>query len=245
MAYPIGIQSWCFRKFKDNAEVARLVTACGADRIELCAVHCDFRKPELWPAAIDAYRKAGVSILGTGVNGLAGQGEEDRPLFEFLSAAGAAFMSVDFPIAAIPGNLRAADRLAERFGVKLGIHNHGGRHWLGCAQAIDWVFQQTSERVGLWMDTAWALHAHEDPVEWVKRFGKRLHGVHIKDFTFDTQGGFKDVVAGTGLLKLKDLLKAMQDAGYAGSVVIEYEADVDNPAPALTGCVQAVRAAMA
>ena len=58
----IGVQSYCFRNFKDNATVASMVRDCGLDRIELCAVHCDFNKPETFDEVIGIYKDAGVAI---------------------------------------------------------------------------------------------------------------------------------------------------------------------------------------
>ena len=100
---------------------------------------------------------------------------------------------------------------------------------------------QTSDRVGLCLDTAWALHSHEDPIKMAEQFGKRLHGVHIKDFAFSPDGAHKDVVVGTGNLDLGALFEAMNAADFAGAVVLEYEGDVEDPVPALKQCVEAVR----
>ena len=73
--------------------------------------------------------------------------------------------------------------------------------------------------------------------------GKRLYGLHIKDFTFDRSGKPEDVVAGTGNLDCRKLVAALRKVGYAGSAVIEYEADVESPGPAIRKCVDAMKAA--
>ena len=238
----MGVQSYCFRHFKDNAKTASLVKQCGLSKIEICGVQVDFQDTASFDAAIGAYRDAGVEIVSIGVNSLAGDEAAERNYFEFLKAAGAKFMSVDFKIGAIPRSFALAEELAEQYDVRLAIHNHGGRHWLGSADAIEWVFSQTSSRVGLCLDTAWAMHSHEDPVALAERFSERLYGLHIKDFTFDSAGQHKDVVVGTGNLDLARLAEALDAVGFDGYVVLEYEADVENPVPALTSCVEAVRA---
>ena len=237
----MGVQSFCFRHFKDNARTASLVTECGLARIEICGVQVDFQDTASFDSAIGAYRDAGVEIVSIGVNTLAGDEAVERNYFEFLKAAGAKFMSVDFKPDAVPGCFTVAEKLAEEYDVRLAIHNHGGRHWLGSAQALEWVFAQTSPRVGLCLDTAWAMHSHEDPIAMIERFGERLYGVHVKDFTF-ADGQHKDVVVGTGNLDLARMAEAMDAVGFDGYVVLEYEADVENPVPALTSCVEAVRA---
>ena len=42
----------------------------------------------------------------------------------------------------------------------------------------------------------------------MEKFGKRMYGVHVKDFVFDRAGKWEDVVVGTGNLKLKEFMKA-------------------------------------
>jgi len=65
--------------------------------------------------------------------------------------------------------------------------------------------------------------------------------VHFKDFVFERNGQWKDVVVGTGNLKLKAFADALQAGGFDGMAVIEYEADPENPVPALTECVKSMR----
>ena len=238
----MGVQSYCFRHFTDNATTASLVKQCGLAKIELCGIQVDFQDPASFDEAVATYRDAGVEIVSIGVNGLSGDEQTERNYFEFLRIAGAKFMSVDFKPDSVPGSFALAEKLADEYDVKMAIHNHGGRHWLGSAQALEWVFAQTGERIGLCLDTAWAMHSHEDPLAMIERFGRRLYGVHIKDFTFDAAGHHSDMVVGTGNLDLTQLSDALAAVNFDGYVVLEYEADVENPVPALTQCVQAVRA---
>jgi inosose dehydratase len=239
----LGVQSWCFRTYKTNPEVIREVKACGLDAIELCAVHADFKDPSKFEEIIHTYRKAGVKILSIGVQYLDGNAKIEENYFKFVKLAGAKFMSVSFKLDAIPKSFKVPERLAKKYGIKLAIHNHGGRDWLGNMTALDYVFKRTGPRVGLCLDTAWALQSGLDPVKVIERYGDRLYGVHIKDFTFEKTGRPADVVAGTGNLDLKKLFAAMKKAKFKGYTVIEYEGDVENPTPAIKKCVQRIRKA--
>jgi sugar phosphate isomerase/epimerase len=242
---PIGIQSWCFREFKTNAEVAKVLKSCGVDNIELCGVHADFNSPEANEEAVATYKDYGVTILSTGVNDLNGEEAHDRPLLEFLKLSGAKYMSVHLPVGIDRAALERIHGLLEEYDVRVGIHNHGGSHWLGSPEILRYLFSITGPRIGLWMDTAWALDAGADPVKMANEFGERLYGVHIKDFTFDTARRPTDVVVGTGNLDLPGLTKALVDHGFSGCAIIEYEGDAENPVPALTLCVQEVKKAFA
>lgn len=236
----LGLQSFCLRGITDNEAVAKTVKACGLRRIEVCRVHTAFDDPDGFGALAGQYEAAGVPIVSIGVNKLDGDRTAATTLFECAKAAGLERMSVDFPLEGIDEALKVADELSERYGIKLGIHNHGGRHWLGSVTALRWVFGKTSSRVGLSLDTAWAIDSREDPVEMVREFGDRLHLVHIKDFVFGRDRTPEDVVVGTGTLDLRALDRAMTEAGFDGEAILEYEGDVDNPVPALRECVKAV-----
>lgn len=240
----LGVQSWCFRTYKTNPEVIREIKACGLKNIELCGAHADFKDPSKFEEIIRTYRKAGVKILSIGVQYLKGDAKIEENYFKFAKMAGAKFMSVSFAMNEIPKSFKVSERLAQKYGIKLAIHNHGGYDWLGNLHALDYVFQRTGPRVGLCLDTAWSLQAGINPLKMIERFGDRLYGVHIKDFTFDKTGKPADVVAGTGNLDLKALFAAMDKAKFKGYIVIEYEGDVENPTPAIKKCVQRVRKAL-
>lgn len=237
----LGIQSYCFRHVKENAQVIEKLQACGVKNIELCGVHADFSNESTFDDVIKQYADAGVGIVSIGVQGMNDEAAKERKYFEFAKRAGAKFMSVTFGISSVPGSLETAEKLAEEFDIKLAIHNHGGSDWLGNATTLREILSRTSNRIGLCMDTAWAIDARANPLKWVEEFGDRLYGLHIKDFIFNRAGKGEDVVVGTGNLDLPALLKAVKTANFDGFCVLEYEGDVENPVPALTECVAAVR----
>jgi inosose dehydratase len=239
----IGVQSWCFRAFKERRQLIEQVKGCGLSRVELCGVHADFSAEATFDATIAELRDGGIAIDCIGVQGFSGDEAKERKYFEFAKKAGAKAISADFrPDFAMKG-FRSAEKLAQEYGIRVAIHNHGGKHWLGNAQMLDAVFANTSDRIGLCLDTAWAMDAGEDPVALVTRYAKRLYGVHIKDFTFDRARKEEDVVAGTGNLPVAKLVAALRAADFSGYSVIEYEADEKNPGPAIAKCVAAVKAA--
>lgn len=79
----------------------------------------------------------------------------------------------------------------------------------------------------------------------VQRFTERITAVHLKDFVFDTAARWADVPVGEGNLNLPAFLRALNGAGFEGVPILEYEADTDDPLPALTQCVRRVREAAA
>lgn len=245
--FSFGVQSWTLRTFKDNAEVAKKVRAIGLDSIELCGVHANFNNLEEWKNVVATYRNEGVAIVSLGVQTFHGDPHE-KDWFECAAQAGArhisAHLAIDSYLRAIP-KVRAWSR---EFGIRVGLHCHGGYHFGGQPSVIDHLLALGGPEIGLCIDTAWAMQIgpwEGKPVEWASRYAGRVYGTHLKDFLFEPNGQWKDVVVGTGNLDLPAYVRALQANGFDGMAVIEYEGDVENPEPALKRCVEAVRAALA
>lgn len=239
----LGVKGFCFRHFKDNAAVARMVREIGLDRIDLSRAQCEFTDPEQHGPAIAAFEAAGVEIVGIGVVTVTGDEARDRPLFDFCRKAGCSTIAVGFAPAGHADTLKTLARLGDEYGVRCAIHNHGGKHWLGSSEILRYVLSLAGEGapIGVCIDTAWAIQAGEDPVRWLEVFGDRVFGVHYKDFLFDEHGKHRDVIVGEGALDLPAFVRGLRHIGFEGPAVIEYEADPEDPVPALERCVRSMR----
>ena len=240
----LGVQSYCFREFRTHEQVAEQVKGIGLSRVELCAVHINFDDESTFEKAIDVYKKAGIQICSIGVEGFSANEAAEEKRFKFAKMAGAELITAHFDLNTVPACFRTAEKLADKYNINLGIHNHGGWHWLGNAETLAWVFKQTSPRIGLSMDTAWMIDSAGDPVQVAERFADRLYGLHIKDFVYTRDRKPEDVVVGTGNLKLKELLDVVKAKAPKCNVpVLEYEGDASNPGPALRSCVASFKKA--
>lgn len=244
MTQPLAIQSWCYRHWKQLPDVLTQLKNTGVSAIELCGAHADFMDPAKHAQPIAQCKEAGVPIVAIGVERLTGDPAKDRPRFEFCKSAGIKNMSFTFAPEAMFDGLRNIEKLADQYDVNLGIHNHGGYDWLGNPTILQYVFGKTSKRIGLHLDTAWAIDAKQNAVQMVEQFADRMHGIHVKDFVYDRARQPKDVVIGTGNLDLPKLMQTLKQINFVGPMVIEYEGDVENPVPALKQCVAALRATM-
>ncbi len=244
-AMNFGVQSYCFRHFKDNADVAGKVKEIGVSSIEVCGVHADFNDPAGFAKHIKTYRDAGVGIVSLGVQTFTGDTAKERQWFECAKAAGAKHISAHFRVDSFHDAVPATAKLAEEFDLRVGLHCHGGYMFGGSPDEIEHILKIGGPRIGVCIDTAWCMQIGPNqgkPVEWAKRFAGRIYGIHYKDFTFERNAQWKDVVVGTGNLDLPAFVKALEDNGFDGMAVIEYEADVEAPVPALTKCVNQMRA---
>ena len=243
LANELGVQSYSFRYFKENQQVIDCLKQCGVSTVELCGVHTDFTDVDGFTAVADLYRRSGISIVSIGVQLFDGKETEERKYFECGKIAGFDTISASFGVGNFPANLELAEALAQEYDMKLAIHNHGGRDWLGSSTMLNHVFGRTGDRIGLCLDIAWAMDSGMDPIKMIRDFGPRLHGLHVKDFLFNPDRSFEETVAGEGNLDLAVMVSALQDVDFSGYAVIEYEENMENPVPAITRCVQAVRAA--
>jgi len=238
----LGVQSWCFRNFKTTEALLAEVKKIGLARVELCGVHADLNDESKFEPVVAAFKKAGVAITSIGVQTFADDAAKEENWFKFAKLAGATMISTSFDVSKVPGAYRTVERLGDKYDINLGIHNHGGYHWLGSRDMLSHVFKNTSARVGLCMDSAWMMQAGEDPIKAAEQFQARLYGVHIKDFVFNRAGRTEDVVVGTGNLKLAELLALINKTPHCKCVTLEYEGDVENPGPKLKECVDKVQA---
>lgn len=241
LARELGVKSYSFRHIKDNADVAAAVVRCKSNGIDLSACHVNYDDAAQQEQALAAYRAAGVRVSGIGVVGLRPDAAWNRRFFEFARRAGCGVVSFSCDPDGYEETLRSAEKLCEEFGVRGAIHNHGGRHWLGNAAMLDYVFRRTSARIGLCIDTAWCLQAGDSPVAWLEKFGARLYGVHLKDFVFTEKGQCHDTVVGRGALDLPAFLKVFKTLPFTGSAVVEYEGE--DAVEATARCVESIRAA--
>lgn len=239
---PFGVQSWCFRKYTDNTQVAQRVKTIGLNKIELCGIHGDFNDPEGFKEVIKIYASEGVSITSIGVQTFEGRDHEAK-WFESAALAGAKHLSAHVRIATYPAAIAKLRRWSREFGIKVGLHCHGGYMFGGSPDVLKHLVDLGAPEVGITIDTAWCMQIgpHQgNPVSWVEQFGSAIHGVHYKDFRFEPNGQWRDVVVGTGTLDLPAFVAALRAHHFQGMSVIEYEADADNPVPALTACVQSM-----
>jgi sugar phosphate isomerase/epimerase len=243
--FRLGIQSYCFRKFQPLDKLTEALKACGLGYVELWPGHLAVETPEdERAAAFESLREAGIGIDSAGVFRFTADEAANRRIFEYCKAAGA-----EKSITADPDpdeeTLALCDKLCEEYDARLAVHNHGRRHRWGHYDQLDNLFGRTGERIGLCLDTGWAIDAGIDPLQAARKYRDRLYGVHLKDFVYNATGqGRRDVITGTGYLDLPALLKLLDGFDYSGALAIEYEGNADAPLDDVKACVAQVQNAL-
>jgi sugar phosphate isomerase/epimerase len=242
-ALDFGVQSYCFRETKKNEDVAKKVREIGLNKVEICGVHADFHQVSAFKDVAAIYQEAGVSIVSFGVETFVGNANE-RDVFECAAIAGAKHISVHFKVDSFADAIKKTQKLSDEFGIRVGIHCHGGYQFGGSPDVLEYLIKIGSPQIGLCIDTAWCLQIGPNqgkPVEWAKRFAGHIYGIHYKDFTFQSNAQWVDTIVGQGNLDLPAFVQALDGNGFDGMAVIEFEGDFQNPVPSLHNCVKAMR----
>jgi sugar phosphate isomerase/epimerase len=111
---------------------------------------------------------------------------------------------------------------AAKEGIKVGYHNHDHEFVkINGKYALDLLAEMTSDDVILELDVFWVAYAGVDPVEYIKKWGRRVELIHIKQI--DQNRANVDI--GDGIIDMKQIKDA---AKYATYFVLEHE-EYDKP----------------
>jgi inosose dehydratase len=194
-----------------------------------------------WAAAQDHVRLlegCGCEVL---VYGECGKMPGDSPLDVPLSQT-PSLKSIDLPAYARKLEGFTA-RLKER-GIKLAYHYHL-MMLVETAEEISAFCEATDDAVGLLLDTGHAYAAGADYGEILRRFGRRVVHIHLKDvrpnvldwvrkedvsFNAAVREGLF-TVPGDGAVDFSEIAKFVRTSGYRGWVVVEAEQDPAKATP--------------
>lgn len=242
LGFKMGIQSYSLREFKVEAALEHTRTL-GLKYWESFGSHLPITSV---PKQIESYKellaKYGVSVVAFGVLGFDENENAAREKFEFARAMGIRSLSAD------PKPDKATfdllDKLVAEYDVAIAIHNHGPGHRYNKISDVENVVKDRHPKIGACVDTGHYLRSDEDPVEAIRRLGKRVFGCHLKDVKTTEQDGkrlkqFR--IAGEGDLNVVELLKALKGQDYQYCLALEYEENAKNPLPDIEACLKHVR----
>jgi inosose dehydratase len=96
-------------------------------------------------------------------------------------------------------------------------------------EAIAAILQDISAHaVGLLFDIAHYQQGGGDPVAFIRRYGKAIKVVHLKDVRpVDTSPGYQWVELGRGRVDVKGCVAALKESGFDGWAIVELDRVVD------------------
>jgi inosose dehydratase len=186
--------------------------------------------------AKEKLKAAGIQILSWGVQGFTKKVEDTKRAFEFAKAMGFSVYSA----APSADSFESLATLSQDYGIKIAIHNHGpDDKTYGRLEQVQKAVEKWPVQIGACIDTGHVLRTGEDPVQWIKALGPRVHDVHLKDFS-DAK---TEHILGKGKLDIVGVLKALKEIKFPGILAVEYELHEKDPIADVKECLAAVREA--
>ena len=127
-------------------------------------------------------------------------------------------------------------------GIKVAIHTHGP-DLPDLFPDIRVVVEKVGDPtlgIGCCMDLAHSYRYGEDPAKDIRKYAKWIWDIHIKDVTAPSKAGVAKEM-GRGGMDIPAIVKELKRIGYRGVISIEYEADEDDPVPAVAETVGYLR----
>jgi sugar phosphate isomerase/epimerase len=120
--------------------------------------------------------------------------------------------------------LREIDQRCTQQGIAFGIHNHyfkGERFPYESPDDVLKALATLSPTVGSTADVGQFASCGYDPVEAIRKLGSRLKLVHLKDI--QARDGEDNVLLGTGIAKIPEVMAELRRQKFRGLVAVEYE----------------------
>jgi len=116
--------------------------------------------------------------------------------------------------------IRALLPTAERCGVRMGIENVWNKFLISPHEMAGFIDQFASPWVGAYVDVG-NLQPFGHAEDWLRHLGRRVVGIHFKDFrkSVGTADGFVDLLEGD--VNWPEVMAAIAEIGYDGPVVAE------------------------
>ncbi len=242
-AFTVGVQSYTFREFTLE-QTLKKCKDLGITYAEFYRGHIPTNStPDQIKATLKLCNEYGVKPIAFGVERFTKNTDDNKKLFEFGAALGIKHLSADPD----PDSFDSLDKLVAEYKISIAIHPHGPtgkdkRHRWWSAENILEAVKDHNELIGTCLDTAHLIRMAQldvqlDVAKQVKVMGKRNFGLHLKDHDNKKK---TDVIFGNeaGVLKVAEVLKALQDVKFGGYIAIEYEANPKEPTKDVEACVK-------
>jgi len=182
-----------------------------------------------------------IKAVNYGVVGVPADETGARKVFEFARKMGLYGITTEST-----GSIDVLEKLAKEYDIRVCFHDHPKRekdpsYKIWNPHFVMEVCKDRDPRVGACADTGhWQTSALK-PVDCLKVLTGRVHSSHLKDRADFGKGG-PDIVYGTGLGQVAEVLAELKSQNFSGNISVEYENKWDDNVPDITKCVEFVKA---
>lgn len=240
----LGIQSYSFHMFP-LVEALDKTQELGLKYIEIYPGHklggkwgdvvFDFNLDnQIQKELKDLAASKGIKIIGTGVY-VAEKSSDWEKMFRFAKAMEMEFITCEPALS----DWDLVEKLSKQYDIKISVHNHPqpSDYWKpgNLLQAI----AHRNKSLGSCADVGHWRREGLNQTDCLKKLRGRIISLHFKDIA-DKKAGEKeqhDVIWGTGILDVKDMLKELKKQNFKGVFSIEYEYNWENSVPDIKKCI--------
>jgi sugar phosphate isomerase/epimerase len=244
--FAISVQLWSLKEFT-TFEAIEKAAAAGATGVELFpgqTLGGDHGDTKLTPglpddkiqSLLEHLRKNNLSAVNFGVTGIDKDEAKARVVFEFAKKLGLYGVTTESLDA-----IETLEKLAKEYDIKVCFHNHPKPTSLWNPDTVWKAIEGRHANLGYCADVGHWATSGLDPLEVIRKIGKRVHSFHMKDREAIGKPTH-DRPFGTGVIDNFAILDEVRKQGFAGNVTIEYEYNWKTNVPEIAQCVGYLRA---
>lgn len=174
-----------------------------------------------------------IKIVSSGV--WTAKRDEWAQVFYFADNMGMEFISAEPD----PEDWNLVEGLAKEYNIKVAVHNHPNENSYWNPEILLDYIGERSTLIGSSADVGHYKRMNVDPTLALRKLDGRLISMHFKDIAApDSDGNYEDVVWGTGILGVKDMLQELDRQNFKGYFTIEYEANWENNLPQIKESIE-------
>lgn len=234
LGWQLGTQAWTFNRYTFS-EALDKTAACGLKFIEAFPTQkigggvegtMDFHMDKATIKAVKKMaKKHGIKIVSYGV--VVPKNHEDwEQLFKFAKAMDLENIVSEPDEKDIP----FLSELCDRYKINLAIHDHPKPSHYWNPDILLKVIEGASPRIGSCADIGHWTRSGLDPLECLKKVAGHVKELHFKDLNEQSPDAH-DVVWGTGVNKIKEIMAELKRQDFRGPVMAEYEYNWENNVP--------------
>ena len=161
-----------------------------------------------------------VKIMASGVV-ICNDEDEWNRLFAFADDMGISIITCEPK----PEHLDIVEKLAEKHKIDVAIHNHPQPSNYWHPDMVMQALEGRSKRMGVCADVGHWKREGINPVNALEKVSGRLKSLHFKDIKKAVEGEEEqhDVIWGTGVCDVPEMLNVLKNSGFKGLMSIEYE----------------------
>ena len=176
------------------------------------------RQERLWLKSLFAQYQ--VVPMSVGVIGA------ERGTFDFAAEMGIEIIGTEPPFEDLP----KVDKLAQEYNISIALHNHPEPSIYWNYETVLKQIKDLSPLIGACVDTGHYARSGLSALDAVRALKGRIKSFHFKDLNEKSHSGH-DVIWGTGVCELADVLKELKAQKFRGPFFAEYEHNWENSVP--------------